>query len=124
MGVNRGEYFKSISKAPGNPFLDRTLTGQYQPGSTFKTISALIALSSRTWSRNRSYVCQYIYRLSGQTVLKCSHTHEPSQNIGQALMHSCNPYFWEVFKKCVYGLRKESYAQALDDWGDAAAVLG
>ncbi|MGB1050399.1 MAG: penicillin-binding transpeptidase domain-containing protein [Chitinophagales bacterium] len=124
MGVNRGEYFKSISKAPGNPFLDRTLTGQYQPGSTFKTISALIALSSRTWSRSRSYVCQYIYRLSGQTVLKCSHTHEPSQNIGQALMHSCNPYFWEVFKKCVYGLRKESYAQALDDWGDACRSFG
>ena len=124
MGVNRGEYFKSISKAPGNPFLDRTLTGQYQPGSTFKTISALIALSSRTWSRSRGYVCQYIYRLSGQTVLKCSHTHEPSQNIGQALMHSCNPYFWEVFKKCVYGLRKESYAQALDDWGDACRSFG
>jgi penicillin-binding protein 2 len=124
MGVNRGEYFRSISNAPGNPFLDRTLTGQYQPGSTFKTISALIALSSRTWSRNSSYVCQYVYRLSGQTVLKCSHTHEPAQNIGQALMHSCNPYFWEVFKKCVYGLRKESYAQALDDWGNACRSFG
>ena len=124
MGVNRGEYFRSISNAPGNPFLDRTLAGQYQPGSTFKTISALIALSSRTWSRGRGYVCQYVYRLSGQTVLKCSHTHEPSQNIGQALMHSCNPYFWEVFKKCVYGLRKESYAQALDDWGNACRSFG
>ena len=39
-------------------------------------------------------------------------------------MHSCNPYFWEVFKKCVYGLRKESYAQALDDWGDACRSFG
>ena len=124
MGVNRGEYFRSISNAQGNPFLDRTLAGQYQPGSTFKTISALIALSSGTWSRGRGYVCQYVYRLSGQTVLKCSHTHEPSQNIGQALMHSCNPYFWEVFKKCVYGIRKESYAQALDDWGNACRSFG
>ena len=39
-------------------------------------------------------------------------------------MHSCNPYFWEVFKKCVYGLRKESYAQALDDWGNACRSFG
>ena len=124
MGKNRGDYFKTLSKAPGNPFLDRTLTGQYQPGSTFKTISALIALSSQTWSRNKSYACQFFYRLSDQTVLKCSHAHAPSQNIGQALMHSCNPYFWEVFKKCVYGLRTESYAQALDDWGNACRSFG
>ena len=39
-------------------------------------------------------------------------------------MHSCNPYFWEVFKKCVYGLRTESYAQALDDWGNACRSFG
>lgn len=124
MGKNRGSYFKKLSNAPGDPFLDRSLMGEYQPGSTFKTISALIALSNNTWQRSKSYTCQYYYQLSDKTVLKCSHSHAPAKNIGEALMHSCNPYFWEVFKKCVYGLRKESYAQALDDWGDACRSFG
>ena len=124
MGKNRGSYFKLLSSASGDPFLDRSLMGEYQPGSTFKTISALIALGNKTWQRSRSYTCQYYYQLSDKTVLKCSHSHAPAKNIGEALMHSCNPYFWEVFKKCVYGLRTESYAQALDEWGDACRSFG
>jgi len=124
MGKSRGAYFETLKESPGDPFLDRSLMGEYQPGSTFKTISALIALTNQTWSKTKSYTCKYYYPLSDNTVLKCSHSHAPAQNVGEALMHSCNPYFWEVFKKCVYGLRTESYAQALDDWGNACRRFG
>ena len=90
---------------------------QYPPGSTFKPLTAVIAMQEKAISPNFPYSCNTLFYIPGYT-LHCSHSHPSAKNVQQAIQHSCNPYFWQTFKNTLeigtYKNTGESYAKWYD----------
>ncbi|MEW5895468.1 MAG: penicillin-binding protein 2 [Candidatus Omnitrophota bacterium] len=79
---------------PASPVLNRVIKGQYPPGSVFKTVMSVAGLSEEKVNRNTTYHCPGFYKL-GNRNFKCAHIHY-SQNIIQALGHSCNVFYYNL----------------------------
>lgn len=76
------------------PLLNRAISGQYPPGSTFKIPVAIGALESHKINPGTSFTCPGYYML-GRRQFSCSHTHGV-QNFNEGLAHSCNVYFFNT----------------------------
>ena len=79
---------------PDSPMLNRAIKGQYPPGSLFKTIVAVAALSMNKINPGTRFNCPGFYQL-GQRRFHCAHVHG-SQDLIQGIAHSCNVYFFNT----------------------------
>ncbi|MCB0510068.1 MAG: penicillin-binding protein 2, partial [Bacteroidetes bacterium] len=95
-GSSRGKNYSLLEANKLNPLFNRAVMAQYPPGSTFKPVTAAIAMQEGAINQNFSYYCNTIYSIPGYT-LHCSHNHPPALNVQEGLQHSCNPYFWQTF---------------------------
>jgi len=77
-----------------HPILDRTMSGSFQPGSTFKPFSALAALEDKVLDPDDKERCDG-YIAFGRRIFKCTHVHG-KVNMHGAIAESCNIYFWKV----------------------------
>ncbi len=77
---------------PLRPFRDRTLNETYGPGSTFKIVSALAALEDGLISPDERTKCNRFVQI-GRRRFKCTKTHG-AVNLYQAIVQSCNVYFY------------------------------
>lgn len=101
---DRGKAFVDLSEDPLNPFFNRAVAAKYPPGSLFKPIIGLIAMQEGVWNYGSSFPCNEGY-WNVDRVIGC-HNHPTAKNMGQAIQHSCNAYFCEVFKRII---DKEGY---------------
>lgn len=85
-----GELFSD----PASPLLNRAIGGQYPPGSVFKIPVGICALDSGKINRHTTFHCPGSYKL-GDREFRCTHVHG-SQDLIQAIGHSCNVYFFHV----------------------------
>ena len=86
------ELYDRLSGDPAKPLLNRASGGMYAPGSTFKPVVALAALSAGI-PAGGMYECTGEYIL-GEMRLRCTSTWgHGSIDMKRALMKSCNPYF-------------------------------
>jgi penicillin-binding protein 2 len=112
-GAERGKNYTLLAKDPLKPLFNRAVMAQYPPGSTFKPVTAAIALQEKAISPDFSYFCNTLFSIPGYT-LHCSHSHPSAQNVQEGIQHSCNPYFWQTFKNTLdvdtYKNTGESYA--------------
>ena len=86
--------FRRVAQDPLNPMLDKTVSGAYPPGSTFKPFSALAALADNLIDPARHVNCPGYYQF-GNRVFKCTHVHGPV-NLHEAIVRSCNVYFYQL----------------------------
>ena len=96
-GAGRGrvrEAFEKLSRDPLRPMLDKTMTGSFQPGSTFKPFSALAALEDRILDPEDHERCDG-YLTFGKRLFRCAHTHG-RVNMHDAIAESCNVYFYKL----------------------------
>ena len=97
-GRGRSANYKALRNNPYKPFLQRPIQVDYMPGSSFKPLSALIALQQGIISPATSYYCPGTYRSrSGNRTLKCTHVHG-LVDLSGAIAGSCNGYFSMVFE--------------------------
>lgn len=68
-----------------NPMINDT----YEPGSTFKLLTASMALEERLTNLNEGFVCNSFYTIAGQK-FRCPAAHG-QQNLLTAMKNSCNP---------------------------------
>ncbi|WP_054251886.1 penicillin-binding transpeptidase domain-containing protein [Neofamilia massiliensis] len=88
----------------------------YEPGSTFKLITAAAAMEENTSSPEKQYYCTgYIRDIKNAPVLKCVSYKDPHGNITlrQALAKSCNPSFVYVNRD----LGRESFLKYVKAFG-------
>ena len=86
------DYYAELCDNPEKPLLNRAVAGGYAPGSTFKPITMLAALSIGC-PDTESYLCDGVYTC-GQMKLHCTARWGHGElDMRQALMKSCNPYF-------------------------------
>lgn len=88
--------YAALRDNPAHPLLNRAIAGQYAPGSTFKPVTALAALSSGAIDAHRAYDCKGVYRL-GAFQLHCWNRwgHGPIA-LKEAISQSCNTYFCDA----------------------------
>jgi penicillin-binding protein 2 len=76
------------------PLHDKTVGETYYPGSTFKAVSALTALEDRLITPEEKTKCRGSYEIARRR-FKCTKTHL-TVNMHDAIVQSCNVYFYEL----------------------------
>lgn len=90
--VRRSDRYQAFAEDPAKPLLDRAAGGAYAPGSTFKPVTALAALSVG-YPTNGTYACEGVFTL-GAMRLRCARRWGHGEmDLRHALMLSCNPFF-------------------------------
>lgn len=74
---------------------NRCITDAYEPGSTFKIITASSALDSGLVTPNEGFYCSGSVYVEGGRI-KCWGRPHGAENFAQALQNSCNPVFVEM----------------------------
>lgn len=78
------------------PLINKAVSGQYSPGSTFKIVVALAALEAGVIDINTRYYCSGGMDI-GETRFHCwRHAGHGSQNVIEALKNSCDIFFYET----------------------------
>lgn len=111
-------YRKLISN-PYKPLINRPVMASYRPGSTFKLIQALIA------QQQGSLFTSTYYGHAGSP-MRC-HC-RGGNNLRGAVQNSCNPYFYQVFRKYIYNNGNPNTFRAsaigLQEWHDHVIKFG
>lgn len=68
----------------------------YEPGSTFKILTTAAALDTGNATLNTNYYCPGYRIVDGQKIRCWSYNPHGSQNLTQAVEHSCNPAFMDM----------------------------
>ena len=82
-----------------NPLSNKAISGQYSPGSTFKTIVALAALESGIIRSDTRYSCSGQMFLGNHAFHCWKRAGHGPLNIVEALMYSCDIYFYEAAQR-------------------------
>lgn len=94
-----GDEWSGLLNDPKTPLINKAITGQYPPGSTFKIAVALAALESGTVTADHKVACYGKTRL-GRHDFHCwkRQGHGELDMIG-AIAHSCDVYFYDIARK-------------------------
>ena len=96
-GRIRQQDWNDVVNNPDTPLLNRAIQAQFAPGSTFKPIVALAGLETGLLEPSTTFFCPGYATFSGVTH-KCDAVHG-TINLHQAIVHSCDVYFYNVGNK-------------------------
>ncbi|PJJ79869.1 penicillin-binding protein 2 [Mucilaginibacter auburnensis] len=121
-GPDRGKNYKKLTTDPYKPFLIRPIMANYSPGSSFKPLSALVALQEGIIDQNTTYTCTGSY-LPNRGKPKCTHVHGVV-NLSSAIAQSCNGYFAMVFERLINKAGAKATAASFTDWRSRVTAFG
>lgn len=89
--------YRSVASGENAPLTNRATSGEYRPGSTFKTVTATAALNEGVITPDTIVNCQkyYTYWEDWKPYPECTGFHGRLNVVG-ALRESCNIFFYEV----------------------------
>lgn len=121
VGRKRSEnYTKLYNDSLAKPLYDRALLAEYPPGSTFKTLTALVGLQEGVMTPESVVPCAGGYHY-GSRIMKC-HAHGAPYDMLHAIATSCNSYFAHEYKRVVE--KYPSAAQGVDAWSNHLKSFG
>jgi len=89
--------WNELLNSPDEPLFNRVTQSVLAPGSTFKPLVALMALTKGTIDENYTYYCNGGHPLGRGNIYKCLAKHG-SLNVVEALKESCNAFFFEMMR--------------------------
>jgi len=113
-GRMRSENYKALAADTLKPLYNRPVMGFYPPGSTFKTLVALIGLQEKTLTPASRYVCRPGY-VAGSLTVGCR-PHPTVTNLTMGLQYSCNAYFCNVFRNILDQPKFKNTQESLAAW--------
>ena len=118
-----GNNYRVLNGDKYKPLFNRPIMATYPPGSTFKLAGSLIAFQTGTKMPEDGYSCHHGFRI-GRHTINC-HSHAYIKNGQEAISHSCNAYYCQVFKDLVsndsaYGSVENAYKV----WWDFMSSFG
>ncbi len=123
VGRQRGKNHKILAANVWKPLLNRSIMGQYPPGSTFKTSQALTYMTEGIISPGTAFSCAHGFSFKGLHV-GC-HGHGSPLAIVDALSTSCNAYFcWGLYYMIGNRKKYRSAHDAMNVWRDYMVSMG
>lgn len=98
--------FRRIFSDPLKPALDKTVSGAYPPGSTFKPFTTLAALEKGLIGPRVLSQCRGFLRF-GRRIFRCTQSHGAT-DLHKAIAESCNVYFYRLVSE--YGVTMDMIA--------------
>lgn len=124
VGKNRSKNYVQLQKDETKPLMNRAVQATYSPGSTFKTLQALVCLQDKGITIHSEYPCSG----PSSTPIKCTHHHGSPVSLQNAIEQSCNPYFWCAFRDMLqkngYGKNNEDFRKRYQLWRDDVMSFG
>ncbi|MBE7015464.1 MAG: hypothetical protein E7417_01410 [Ruminococcaceae bacterium] len=96
--------YNMLLQDPAKPLWNRAVSGTYTPGSTFKPLTAMAALSAGAIGVNEKIPCDGVYTYYQDYQPKCwiwaeqRKTHDLI-NVSDAIKNSCNCFFYETGRR-------------------------
>ena len=106
-GINQDDW-QLIRNNPLKPLVNKTLSGLYSPGSTFKPMVALSALENRIIDENFKVNCTGKIEMYGQTYHCWKKKGHGIVDLKSAMKQSCDTYFYEIARKLGVDRLKET----------------
>ena len=112
--------YPKLAKDSLHPLFNRAIMSLYPPGSIFKLVQSAIALQEGVITPNTGFACN-------KSLVGC-HNHPYARNVREAVKMSCNPYYYQVFKRLIQrGENKNIFIDSrigLAKWHDAVLKFG
>jgi penicillin-binding protein 2 len=118
-GINHDDW-QLIRNNPLKPLVNKTLSGLYSPGSTFKPMVALSALENGIIDENFKVNCKGKIEMYGQTYHCWKKKGHGVVSLKSAMKQSCDTYFYEIARKLGVDRLKETSVK----FGLGKKVLG
>ena len=124
VGRQRSSSHRQLSQNVWKPLLNRSIMGQYPPGSTFKTTQGLTFMTEGILHPTQTrYPCQHGFNFKGLHV-GC-HGHASPLPLVPALSTSCNGYFcWGLYYMIGAKSKYGSVQNAMNTWRDYMVSMG
>jgi len=106
-GINQDDW-QLIRNDPLKPLVNKTLSGLYSPGSTFKPMVALSALENGIIDENFKVNCKGKIEMYGQTYHCWKKRGHGIVDLKSAMKQSCDTYFYEIARKLGVDRLKET----------------
>ena len=106
-GINQDDW-QLIRNNPLKPLVNKTLSGLYSPGSTYKPMVALSALENGVIDENFKVNCTGKTEMYGQTYHCWKKKGHGVVSLKNAMKQSCDTYFYEIARKLGVDRLKET----------------
>ncbi|HZF65028.1 MAG TPA: penicillin-binding protein 2 [Chitinophagaceae bacterium] len=124
-GFNFKKTYSKFVLDVSRPLLNRSIKGQYPPGSTFKPLGALVALDEGLITPSFGYPCGGRYYTCGHGKPACTHSGGGhAANLRLAIANSCNSYFVHVFRMAVDHPKLRSSRKGYTKWQEYMNAFG
>lgn len=120
LGTGRGDAYDSLLQDPQKPLFNRAIRATYRPGSIFKLVQGVIAMDEGVIYAGTRLPCD-------RDLIGCHGPHTLDDLRG-AVVHSCNPYFYQVMERWINhrssGDHFATAADGLDRWRGRVEAFG
>jgi penicillin-binding protein 2 len=123
-GSYRARNFSKLFVDTTKPLFNRAIQGTYPPGSSMKPLMALVALDEGVISPGYGYPCHGAYTTCGR-IIGCEHSEAGhASNLRQAIAHSCNSYFVNLYRLAVDSRQWGSVKKGHQKWFEYMSAFG
>lgn len=122
-GAERKKHFAELLLSPARPLFNRSVSATYSPGSTFKTLQALIGLHEGVISTDFRVTCSgAFYGCGGGRPMKCLDI--GTFDLRNAIRMSDNTYFATVMQRVITNPKYPSQDSSLAKWDQYMYAFG
>ena len=122
-GSERRKHFSELFLNPSLPLLNRTVSASYSPGSTFKTLQALVGLKEGVINTGTQFSCSgAFYGCGGAKPMRCLDF--GTFDLRRAITISDNTYFANVMQRVINNPKFPDYDSALRHWDNYMYSFG
>jgi len=123
-GPDKQKNYGKLQLDVSAPLFNRAIKGQYQPGSTYKPLAALIGLDEGVITPASGYDCRGYYYACSHPV-KCDEKNVGhAANLRLAIAHSCNSFFCQTFRQTIDNPEFHSPRKGLMKWKEYVNAFG
>ena len=124
-GPEKQSNYARLALDASSPMLNRAIKGQYQPGSTYKPLGALIGLDENVITPQSGIYCVGHYDACSPKIVKCLETWAGhSATLRLSIAHSCNSFFCNAFRLEVDNPEFHSHRLGLMKWKEYCNAFG
>jgi penicillin-binding protein 2 len=124
-GPNKQKNYSQLTLDVAGPLLNRAIQGNYEPGSTFKPLGALVALDEGVITPSYGYPCPGRYFGCGHGKPACTHKNPGhAANLRLAIANSCNSYFVQVYRMAVDNPQYRGVKKGYEKWKEYMNAFG